>query len=164
MPSAPDAFDQLVSGIDYPMFIITTMAEGTRAGCLVGFVTQASMKTPRLLVCLSKANATFHVAARADVLAVHFLGQSDREVARLFGEETGDEIDKFARCRWEEGPLGVPVLPECKGWVAARILERFDCGDHMAFLVEPLATEARRPDEGQLSFQLVRDLDPGHDP
>jgi flavin reductase (DIM6/NTAB) family NADH-FMN oxidoreductase RutF len=161
---ASDNFNQLVAGIDYPMFIVTTVADRTRAGCLVGFVTQASMKEPRLLVCLSKANATFEVAARAEVLAVHFLGQSNRELAELFGEVTGDEVDKFSRCHWEEGPLGVPVLPECKGWVAAGILERFDCGDHVAFLVEPRAAEVRRPDEAQLSFQQVRHLDPGHDP
>jgi flavin reductase (DIM6/NTAB) family NADH-FMN oxidoreductase RutF len=164
MPSNPDAFDQLVAGIDYPMFIVTTVAEGTRAGCLVGFVTQASMKQPRLLVCLSKANATFRVAERAETLAVHFLGQTELELARLFGEETGDEVDKFAKCRWDDGPRGVPVLAGCKGWVAAAILDRFDCGDHVALLTEPLAAEARRPDEGQLSFQQVRDMDPGHDP
>jgi flavin reductase (DIM6/NTAB) family NADH-FMN oxidoreductase RutF len=155
-------FQQLVSEIDYPMFIVTTEADGTRAGCLVGFVTQASIEPPRMLVCLSKANATFRIAQHAKVLAVHFLGLGDRELARLFGEETGDAVDKFSRCEWQPGPRGVPVLPQCKGWAATTILQRLDCGDHVAFLVEPFDAEAPDPGEAQLSFQEVRDLRPGH--
>ncbi len=155
-------FQQLVSGIDYPMFIVTTAAGEAQAGCLVGFVTQASIKPPRLLVCLSKANATFRVAQKAALLAVHFLGQDDIDLARLFGEHTGDEVDKFAHCEWVAGPSGVPVLPQCKGWVAAAILDRSDWGDHVGFLVEPLASEAREPGAPQLSFQQVRGFEPGH--
>ncbi len=155
-------FAQLVSGIDYPMFIVTTAADGDRAGCLVGFVTQASIEPARMLVCLSKANATYRVAQRAEVLVVHFLGRSDRQLAQLFGEMTGDEVDKFAQCEWSSGLHGAPVLAQCKGWAAATILDRSDCGDHVAFLIEVVAAEARQPDELQLSFQQVRDFDPGH--
>jgi flavin reductase (DIM6/NTAB) family NADH-FMN oxidoreductase RutF len=60
------------------------------------------------------------------------------------------------------GPRGLAVLPECKGWVAATIRNRFDLGDHVGFLVEPFVAEAPRADDPQLSFQTVRDLDPGH--
>ena len=155
-------FARLTSSIDYPMYIITTAAEGTSAGCLVGFLTQASIEPPNLMVCLSKVNATFRVAQRAGVLVVHFLGQGDRELARLFGEETGDEVDKFSRCEWEPGPLGVPVLTSCKGWVGATIRDHLDCGDHVSFLVAPFQAEDRRPREPQLSFQQVKDFEPGH--
>jgi flavin reductase (DIM6/NTAB) family NADH-FMN oxidoreductase RutF len=157
-----DDFHALVAGIDYPMFVVTTAGGGERGGCLVGFVTQASIRPARLVVCLSKANATFRVAVSADVLVVHFLAAGDEPLAELFGAETGDETDKFARCRWEPGPGGVPVLPQAKGWVAATILERLDAGDHLAFLVEPFVAMAHRPDAPQLGFQQVRDLTPGH--
>jgi flavin reductase (DIM6/NTAB) family NADH-FMN oxidoreductase RutF len=162
MATSSDHFPRLVAGIDYPMFIVTAAVDDARAGCLVGFMTQASIEPARLLVCLSKANATFRVAERAEVLVVHFLGRDDRELAQLFGEETGDEVDKFSRCDWTAGPHGVPVLTGCKGWTAAMMLDRFDSGDHVAFLVEPFNAEARRPGEPQLSFQQVRDLSPGH--
>jgi flavin reductase (DIM6/NTAB) family NADH-FMN oxidoreductase RutF len=162
MPSPLDAFHELVSGIDYPMFIVTTVADGTKAGCLVGFVTQSSIEPVRLLVCLSKANATFRAAQQAELLAVHFLGRSDMELSRLFGEETGDDVDKFTRCHWVDGPGGVPLLPGTKGWVVATILDRFDTGDHVAFLVEPFLANAEQPNGSQLSFQQVREMEPGH--
>ncbi len=154
----------LVATIDYPMLVVTAAgADGERAGCLVGFATQCSIEPPRFLVCISKRNHTFRVARSAEVVVVHFLARGDLDVAKLFGEHSGDEIDKFARCEWEPGPGGAPVLRACRGWVAGQVLDRFDCGDHVAFLLEPVAADAVRAETTQLGFQDARDLDPGHD-
>ncbi|MGH3330053.1 MAG: flavin reductase, partial [Nocardioidaceae bacterium] len=67
-------FDDFVEGLDYPMFVVTTANDGHRAGCLVGFTTQASIDPPRMLVCLSVKNRTYRVAQEAEYLAVHVLG------------------------------------------------------------------------------------------
>jgi flavin reductase (DIM6/NTAB) family NADH-FMN oxidoreductase RutF len=161
MTEVEQAFERLVSGLDYPMFIVTAAAGEDRAGCLVGFVTQASIDPPRLLVLVSKANETFDVATRADVLVAHFLGQDDKALAELFGEQSGDWTDKFQRCEWTEGPGGAPILDGVRGWVAGRVLDRFDAGDHVGHLLEPIDVgegDARAP----LTYQQVRDLDPGH--
>ena len=162
---ALEAFHRLVGGIDYPMYVVTTAAGGEQAGCLVGFVTQCSIDPARMLVCLSVRNRTYRVARQARTLAVHFLSRRDVELARLFGEETGDEVDKFSRCRWEPGPDGVPVLAGVKGWVAGRVLAALDAGDHTAFLVEPFAGQAAEDETGepQLSFQQARSFHPGHE-
>ncbi len=57
------AFEALAGSMDYPMFLVTVSAGRDRSGCLVGFVTQCSISPPRLMVCLSKKNHTFQVAA-----------------------------------------------------------------------------------------------------
>ncbi len=161
-PRDQAAFDRLVNRLDYPMLVVTAEADGERAGCLVGFATQCSIQPSRFLVCLSRRNHTFRVASRAGTLVVHVLGPADRALAALFGGETGDVTDKFARCRWRPGPGG-PVLQACRRWFAGRVLDRFDAGDHVAFLVEPFAAAAD-PVEGQLGFQDVRGLRPRHPP
>jgi Flavin reductase like domain len=79
---ADDAFHTLVSRLDYPMFIVTTAAEGLRAGCLVGYVTQSSIEPPRLIVMLSKLNHTYRVAERSQTLAVHFLSDNNQRLPR----------------------------------------------------------------------------------
>ncbi|MGI8492100.1 MAG: flavin reductase family protein [Acidimicrobiales bacterium] len=157
-----DAFHALVGGTDYPMFIVTVSDGNERAGCLVGFVTQTSIEPPRLLVCLSKANRTYRVSKGTQQLIVHFLADTDSELAALFGEETGDETDNFADCEWHAGPGGAPVLAAGRGWVAADILARVDGGDHEALLVSPREVEVVAADRPQLSFHQVRDLQPGH--
>lgn len=148
--------------LDYPMFIVTAAAGGERAGCLVGFATQCSIDPLRFIVCLSDKNRTFRVAQQAAVLVVHLVPEGADALAKLFGAETGDEIDKFGRCSWTPGPEGTPVLDDCGNWFAGRILDRVDVGDHWAFLLEPLRG-ADQAGQGAFSFQEARWIEPGHE-
>lgn len=146
------------------MFVLTASAPGgERSGCLVGFATQCSIRPPRFAVWVSKENHTFGVVTRSPSLALHVPGADRPDLAELFGGETGDEVDKFARCSWHEGPDGVPILDGVAGWFVGRILERLDTGgDHVGLIVDPVAASVAG---GRgLTFQQVKDIDPGHAP
>jgi flavin reductase (DIM6/NTAB) family NADH-FMN oxidoreductase RutF len=158
-----DAFDRLVSLLDYPMFVVTTQAGGERSGCLVGFSTQVSIRPPRFLVGLSKRNRTYRVASRAEYLAVHLLPHTHAELARLFGSETGDRVDKFQRCAWHPGPQDMPILDDAEGWFVGAMLNRYDLGDHVGHLLEPIGGDAPERFEQLVTFADVRDLEPGHE-
>jgi flavin reductase (DIM6/NTAB) family NADH-FMN oxidoreductase RutF len=157
------AFEALVGHLDYPMFVVTTAAAEQRAGCLVGFATQVSIRPRRFLVGLSEKNYTFRVASESERLAVHVVADGAGHLARLFGEQTGDETDKFAQCDWRPGPDGVPVLTEAAAWFSGRILARLRLGDHVAFLLAPDSGECVPPLGQLIAFGDVQDLDPGHD-
>ena len=148
-----DVFEHL----DYPMVIVTCPG----SGCLVGFTTQCSMKPARYLVCVSKVNHTYEPALLSNVLAVHFLDQADRHLAEVFGELTGDAVDKLSLVPWSPGPEGVPVLDGAAAWLAGRVIATHDLGDHTGFVLDPIAGEVRRW-IGQLGFQDLKDLPPGH--
>ncbi|SNS11075.1 flavin reductase family protein [Actinomadura mexicana] len=158
--------DRFVAGFDYPMFVVTTADPGTgaRAGCLVGFTTQTSIEPFRFLVCLSRRNRTYRTAEAATVLAVHVLGRGEdqQELAALFGERTGDEIDKFARCSWRPGPEGVPLLSGAPRRMVGRIVERADLGDHVGFLLAPIDVTIGA-EAAPLTFRGLPDLEPGHE-
>ena len=157
-------FTSLVGELDYPMFIVTTVAgDGERSGCLVGFATQISIAPPRFLVGLSGKNHTYRVAQRAEHLAVHFVPADGEGIAELFGSETGDEVDKFARCAWHEGPAGLPILDDLPNWFAGRIRERIPAGDHDALILDPIAAE-REAEEQELTFHRAKRIEPGHAP
>jgi flavin reductase (DIM6/NTAB) family NADH-FMN oxidoreductase RutF len=158
-----EAFEQLISLLDYPMFVVTTHAGDENAGCLVGFATQVSIRPPRFLVGLSKRNRTYRVATQSEHLAVHLVPRNQTDLARLFGAETGDEINKFERCQWQAGPEGMPVLTEAVAWFTGKILNRIDVGDHVAHLLEPTAAQAPDQFDGLVTFADVKDIDPGHD-
>ena len=164
MPDAEQEFQRLVADLDYPLLIVTVVGDGERSGCLVGFATQCSIHPPRYWICISKSNHTWGVAMRAETMVVHVPSSEERALAELFGEATGDEVDKFARAEWAPGPDGVtPVLSGCDRWFAARVLQRVDGGDHTSFLVEPFAASGGG-ERGQLGFQAAKDMDPGHPP
>lgn len=158
------AFETIAGLLDYPMFVVTTRVGDHRAGCLVGFTSQVSIHPARFLVGLSKQNHTYRTAARgATHLAVHLLTREHRELARLFGAETGDRVDKFSRCAWQDGPEGVPILSAAPAWFAGRILSRFDLGDHVGHLTEPVAGHAPPTLSDLVTFTDVKDLEPGHE-
>ena len=156
-----DDFRDLTGDLDLSMLVVTASDGRRQAGCLVGFATQCSIDPPRHLVCISKRNHTAAVAAGADVLVVHALEADQMELARLFGEQTGDEIDKFADVRWRPGPGGAPVLDDCRSWFAGRVLDRFDLGDHTGLWLEPVDV-AHQPGLEPLHFSAVKDMVPGH--
>jgi flavin reductase (DIM6/NTAB) family NADH-FMN oxidoreductase RutF len=156
------AFDELLGELDYPMLIVTAAAGGERAGCLVGFATQTSIDPSRFLACISRANHTYRVACAADALAVHLVPAEAEALAALFGGETGDRADKFARVGWRDGPEGAPILTDCPNWFVGRVLDRLDTGDHAGFLLEPVAAEVRRPVDW-FAFQRAKGITPGHE-
>jgi flavin reductase (DIM6/NTAB) family NADH-FMN oxidoreductase RutF len=129
----------------------------------VGFTSQVSIGPPRFLVGLSERNHTFRVARRATHLGVHLLPRRHRDLARLFGSETGDQTDKFARCTWREGPHGVPILDHAAGWFVGEVLSRDDLGDHVGFLLKPVAGDVPQTFDQLVTFADVRDLEPGHE-
>jgi flavin reductase (DIM6/NTAB) family NADH-FMN oxidoreductase RutF len=159
-----ETFTSLVSELDYPMFIVTTVADdGERSGCLIGFATQISIDPPRFLAGLSEKNRTYRVSQRAEHLAVHFVPADGEEIAELFGGETGDEIDKFERCEWHEGPYGVPIVEGLPNWFVGRIVERLDAGDHDAIILAPVAA-AKQAEEEEFTFHRAKRIEPGHAP
>src|SRR3954453_4203393 len=156
------AYDALVAALDEPVYIVTVAHGGTRAGCLIGFGGQVSIDPSRFLACLSDKNRTYRVAADgAEHLGVHLIPAGQRALAELFGGETGDDVDKFEHCAWREGPRGVPLLDDCPTWFIGRVLDRRPLGDHVGFLLEPIAAAAG--DEAWLRRRDGLDIDAGHD-
>jgi flavin reductase (DIM6/NTAB) family NADH-FMN oxidoreductase RutF len=155
-------FSDLVAAVDPAMAIVTTLSGDERAGCLVGFHVQCSITPPRHAIWLSKANHTFRVGVHARYFAVHFPSEESTEVPELFGTVSGDTVDKFARCDWERGPGGVPLLSSCPNrFVATRVTLLDDGGDHVCLVLSP--TEVAAAPFRPLRLSQVAHLEPGHD-
>ena len=156
-----NAFEQIAGTLDYPMVVVTTTDGQELSGCLVGFHTQCSIDPVRFFVCISRANHTHRVALGASALVVHVLRDDQYELARIFGEETGDSVDKFEQCPWHAGPEGLPILDGCD-WFKGTILERIDLGDHVGHHLTVDAAARVHARRRPLGYQQVRDMEPGH--
>jgi flavin reductase (DIM6/NTAB) family NADH-FMN oxidoreductase RutF len=148
--------------IDYPFYVVTVRSETAEmSGCLAGFVTQCSIDPPNFLVCVSKVNHTLPVAERSSGMGLHLLGSDQVDLARLFGEQSGDQVDKFASVDWRLGPTGAPLLVDAAVSMEGQILGHFSVGDHEAFLVRAVrAVPGGQP--GLLTFRGTPRLHPGH--
>jgi flavin reductase (DIM6/NTAB) family NADH-FMN oxidoreductase RutF len=156
-------FLKLAGSLDYPLFIVTAADGERREGCVIGFSTQCSFHPPRFLACLSRENRTYRLALRVEALAVHLVPRSQAGLVRLFGGQTGDEVDKFERCEWHEGPRNLPILDGCPSWFAGEVLARHDLGDHVGFWLAPFAVAQGPGAQEFVYFQEVKDaIEPGH--
>jgi flavin reductase (DIM6/NTAB) family NADH-FMN oxidoreductase RutF len=160
-----DSFDDLMGMLDYPLFVVTTAAEGEPAGCLVSLATQISVQPPSFVVSLTRSSHTAEVASRSGHLAVHTLPQRQQALAQLFGTQSGHEVKKFDRCSWRSGPQGMPILDETLGCFIARTVSRSDIADHVVYLIEPIAAWAPETEEDLLYLSDIEfdiDDDGGH--
>jgi flavin reductase (DIM6/NTAB) family NADH-FMN oxidoreductase RutF len=148
--------------IDYPFYVVTVRSpEADMSGCLAGFVTQCSINPPNFLVCIAKVNHTLGVAERSTGMGLHLLGEDQVDLARLFGEQTGDLVDKFASVDWRLGFTGAPLLVDAAVSMEGQVLGHFSVGDHEAFLMRAArAVEGGPP--GLLTFRAAPQLHPGH--
>ncbi|WSC75114.1 flavin reductase family protein [Streptomyces virginiae] len=101
-------------------------------------------------------------AGGATHLAVHVLDRDRCGAAELFGGETGDQVDKFARVDRLPSADGSPLLTEACAWFVGPIETRIDAGDHVGFL--PAPTEVSPPvrtTPALLRYDDVKEIDPG---
>jgi flavin reductase (DIM6/NTAB) family NADH-FMN oxidoreductase RutF len=158
---SPD-LEAFLDAVDYPLYVVTVRApDAEMSGCLAGFVTQCSIDPPNFLVCLSKANHTLRVAEHASGMALHLLGDDQADVARLFGEETGDRVDKFASVDWRLGSTGAPLLVDTAVSMEGHVLTHFSVGDHEAFLMRGVRA-VPGGHGGILTYRTAPPLHPGH--
>jgi flavin reductase (DIM6/NTAB) family NADH-FMN oxidoreductase RutF len=140
-----DAFDALMTSVDPPLIVVTTAAEGERAGCLVGFHAQSSITPHHYCLWLSKANHTYVVGLRATHFGVHFLTTDDFTLAERFGTLSGEDTDKFAGLEMELDPHGIPDLTACPNRVSLERLAVLDDGsDHVCLTTRVRAARSER--------------------
>lgn len=155
--------DEFVDRLNPEMYVVTAAAGGERAGCLVGFASQCSLRPVRFVVWLSELNHTFRVARNADVLAVHLLGREQRALAELFGGRTGDRTDKFQDIRLREAYGGALVLEDVPAWFVGRIVTRVGGGDHIGFVLDPVEWGGQGAHSGPLlRMSEAVTIHPGH--
>lgn len=155
---ADESFDDFLGMLDGPVFVVTTQADGQPSGCLVSFATQTSVVPPSFMVVVPGGD-THEAASRSGHLAVHALAQSQVGLAELFDGET----NKFERCSWRAGPQGMPILDEAMAWFVGRTAHWIQIGDHVAYVLEPVATWAPESTEDLLYLSDLDDPEPGHE-
>jgi flavin reductase (DIM6/NTAB) family NADH-FMN oxidoreductase RutF len=157
-----DAFDTMMAAADPPLIVVTTAAEGERAGCLVGFHVQSSITPQHYCVWLSKANHTYRVSLRATHFAVHFLTADDLAFAERFGTMSGEDTDKFAGLDVDLDDDGVPLLRACPNRLTLERISMLDDGSDHVCLTTRVSSAHSAGAFTPLRVSAATHLDPGH--
>jgi flavin reductase (DIM6/NTAB) family NADH-FMN oxidoreductase RutF len=135
-PVEPDAFRALLRRQAASVAVVTAAGDPP-AGFTATSFTSVSLRPPLVSFCLARSSSSWPTVARAEHVAVHLLGEDQRDVARTFATSG---IDRFAAHRgWRLGPYGVPLLDGTLAWLLCRVNQRVLAGDHAVVLAEPVA-------------------------
>jgi flavin reductase (DIM6/NTAB) family NADH-FMN oxidoreductase RutF len=154
-----ESFEDFMGMLDGPVFVVTTQSDGHPSGCLVSFATQTSVRPPSFMVVVPRNSDIRESARRSEHLAVHVLSQRHVALAELFDSQTDDLTNKFERCSWRAGPNKMPILDEAIAWFVGRTAHWIEIGDHVAYLLEPVATWAPESSEELLYLSDLDDFD-----
>jgi flavin reductase (DIM6/NTAB) family NADH-FMN oxidoreductase RutF len=158
-----DAFGTLMASADPSLVVLTTAAEDTWAGCLVGFHAQSSMVPEHYCVWLSKANHTYRVGLRASHFAVHFLTVDDLPLAQRFGTVSGVDTDKFVGIDVDLDQNGVPLLSACPHRMSVERIAMLDDGSDHVCLTTRVTSADTAGAFAPLRSSRATHLQPGHD-
>jgi flavin reductase (DIM6/NTAB) family NADH-FMN oxidoreductase RutF len=142
--------------------VAVTAADGRRSDGLIASTALAASlvpESPRVLVCLARANLTHDLALAAGSFAVHLLPAEPIEPSlalfRTLGTRTGHEGDKLASFATSAGVIGAPLLQDALGYVEARVASTLEL-DELTVVVGDVVAERRLRDGEHLRIEFVR--------
>ncbi|MGS2648791.1 flavin reductase [Streptosporangium sp. G12] len=131
----PDLFRSLLRRHAAGVVIVTAAVPAEtvwrRAGFTATSFTSVSLDPPLVSFCVDRASSSWRVPAEAGHFGIHFLAESQEDMARTFAAKGADQ---FTRTQWRHGPHGAPLLSAPDTVLVRRVTERVRAGDHIIVL------------------------------
>lgn len=130
--------------------VITSGAAGRAAGTTVNSFTSVSLDPPLVLFCLHHQSRLRPTIEESGTFAVNFLTGRQEKLAWAFSGRpatAGDDIT------YRRSKAGVPILNESLAFLACRLVNEFDGGDHAIYLGEVTELGVHRRQEPLIFFR-----------
>jgi 3-hydroxy-9,10-secoandrosta-1,3,5(10)-triene-9,17-dione monooxygenase reductase component len=125
----------------------TKDADNQPVGVTASSFNSVSVDPPLILWSLAKTSFSHDAFCSSGHFAVHVLSAAQEDLSNRFARSGGD---KFTGMDWLDGELGSPVLSDHAALFQCRTRHQYEGGDHVIFVGEVVAYEAR--DEAPLLF------------
>ena len=142
-----DVKRQVLRRIPYGMYVMTARADGAPVASTLTWLSQCSFHPPLVMVGVQSNSRMHDAVEKSGSLAVHFLSESQAEIAKRFFRPPDVEDGTLHGLAWEPGPeTGSPLLEELPAWFEAKVIDRVGRGDHTVYVCEVVGAGAREPD------------------
>ncbi len=146
MPSTPEALREVMSKFATGVTIVTVKSPDGVHGLTVNAFTSVSLEPPLVLICVQKAGQSHAHLSTADAYVVNLLSDTQQELAVRFATSRLSSAERFENVPYRLNPWGIPILEGGLGYLACRIVNRYEGGDHFIYLgeVEDTGVDERR--------------------
>lgn len=123
-------FRDVMAGVCTPVTVVTALNDARPHGTTVSAFASLSMSPPMVLVALDRGSDLLAVVREHGRFGINVLGRGQDDLALTFARKG---IDKFDGIGWTLS-AGVPRIDGVPGWVACRVADLVDGGDHVVVL------------------------------
>lgn len=151
--------------MSYGLYVVSSEADGLKAGCIINTATQVTAEPPRMMVAVHKDNVTADVIAKAGKFAVTAIDKTaDMPYIGNFGFRSSNTFDKFEKYGEERTGNGCPYSPQhiCAVF-SCDLVETVDVGTHYLFIGDVVEAE-RVSDEEPLTYSYYHSTLKGKTP
>ena len=127
--------------ITYGMYIVSTIKDQEKVGCIINTLTQITSKDPIVTISLNKDNYTNKILKETKKCAIAILSkETPRDVIIKFGFFSSKDEDKFKDSIYQEDS-GLPVATDkiCS-YLIGDVLDIIDCNSHDIFMIKVIKT------------------------
>lgn len=132
------AFRGAMGQVTSSVSVVTTLTEGVPHGTTVSAFMSLSMDPPMLTFALDRGSNLLTRLGVGSVVGVNVLAAHHDQVALRFAGKGGD---KFADVPWRV-ENGAPALHDRHAWVALRITQLVEAGDHVLLIGDVTGADA----------------------
>lgn len=129
--SSIDRIEQVFSGIDREIWIVTVASGVRRGGLVATWVSQTSIdrEHPVVFAGIAPNHFTAELIDSSGAFGLHLITGDQVHHAWNFGIGSGRDRDKFAGVETLAGPTGSPILRDCLAWLDCRVFAVERTGD-----------------------------------
>jgi flavin reductase (DIM6/NTAB) family NADH-FMN oxidoreductase RutF len=127
-----DSFKDVMACVATPVSIVTAMAQGgAPCGATVSAFASLSITPVMVMVSLDRKSRTLDIIRESGRFGLNVLSVGQADLAISFASKSG--IDKFYGTSWCVDH-GVPRIARTSAWIASRVADLVDGGDHVIVL------------------------------
>jgi flavin reductase (DIM6/NTAB) family NADH-FMN oxidoreductase RutF len=137
-----DTSYELLRLLASPVVAVTSVSRGRFNGMILDSAIRASIspQVPRISVYVHKWHLSHEYIWETGVYGLHLLRQDQFDLIHRLGFASGRDRDKLADLGHTTGPLGVPLLDDCRAGFECRVVNTMDAGASTCFLADIVAT------------------------
>ena len=126
---SPDEFRRAMALLPTAVTILSASGSDGPAGATANAVASLSLEPSLMIAALDRDSRTLAAVRDSGGFGINVLATEQEELARAFATKA-PHPEKWSDVRWEEHN-GVPIIDGCVLWVACRLHDAHDGGDHV---------------------------------
>jgi len=142
-----EAKKKILRQIPYGLYVIGVKGGGSVHGFTGSFLSQCSMKPPRVMLGVRHDTHSLELIKETKVFTVNLVSKNDRKVLEQFFKPAPPSGNRFGDVSFSLKKTGAPVLDCAVSYLECEVKEIFEGGDHCIVVGEVIQAEVLKDEQ-----------------